>query len=321
MANVLLTGATGFVGRYLWKFLTSTGYSVTGTTRRSAEDFSVDEHKLISIGDLGSAVDWEPVLKGVDCVVHLAARVHVMRDREPDPLAAFRRVNVGGTERLLRHACESGVKRFVYISSVKVHGDATTGAPFKVTDAPLPTDPYAQSKLEAERLVEAIGAQIGIETVVIRPPLIYGPGVGGNFIRLLQMIDKGYPLPFGRIDNQRSLVGVANLCDLIRECLSNRSAAGRTFLVSDDQDVSTPELLRLIAASMSRPARLLPVPPAVLRVVAKAAGRSAELSRLTGSLRVDVAETMRILDWAPPFSLADEIESTVRWYERQRGNA
>jgi len=321
MADVLLTGATGFVGRYLCRSLTSAGYAVTGTTRHSVGDRSADEHKLISVGDLGSAVDWEPVLKGVDCVVHLAARVHVMRDLESDPLAAFRRVNVGGTERLLRHACESGVKRFVYISSVKVHGDATPGAPFKATDAPSPTDPYGHSKLEAERVVEQVCERSGVETVIIRPPLVYGRGVGGNFRRLLQLVEKGYPLPFGRVENQRSLVSVANLCDLIRECLSNESAAGRTFLVSDDQDVSTPELLRLIAASMSRSARLLPVPVPMLALAAKLIGQSAAMSRLTESLQVDIKDTMRTLNWKPPVSVAEGIQSTVTWHKERKADA
>ena len=166
-----------------------------------------------------------------------------------------------------------GVRRFVYLSSVKVHGEETTDAPFSASDRLMPVDPYGQSKLEAEKLVETIGAELGIETVIIRPPLVYGPGVGGNFVRLLRMVDKGIPLPFGRIENSRSLVGVHNLCDLIRECLTNSAASGKRFLVSDNEDVSTPELIRLIARSMSRPARLLPVPVPMLTLAAKMLGQ------------------------------------------------
>jgi nucleoside-diphosphate-sugar epimerase len=240
-----------------------------------------------------------------------------MRDRESDPLAAFRRVNVGGTERLLRHACESGVKRFIYISSVKVHGDATLGAPFRATDVLSPTDPYGYSKLEAEELVERIGAQEGIETVIIRPPLVYGPGVAGNFLRLLRLVDKGIPLPFGLVENVRSLVGVDNLCDLIRECITNHSAVGKRFLVSDNSDVSTRQLVGHIATAMSKRARILPVPPRMVSLAAKLVGKSAEASRLLDSLQVDISDTIQTLNWKPPVSLEDGVRSTVRWHQEK----
>jgi len=209
----------------------------------------------------------------------------------------------------------------IYVSTVKVFGDETREEPFSSADDTSPSDPYAMSKLEAEHLVEEIGARAGFETTIIRPPLVYGPGVGGNFVRLLRMVDKGIPLPFGLINNSRSLVSVDNLCDLIRECLTNPSASGRQFLVSDNSDVSTPELLRQIASAMSRPARLLPFPATILQLAAKLLGRSAEASRLIGSLQVDIDETMRVLNWRPPVSLADGIRSTVAWYEEQKANA
>lgn len=321
MNRVLVTGATGLVGRNLCKLLVSIGYEVIGTTRSRISDSESLDFELRTIGDIGDDVDWGPILDGIDYVVHLAARVHVMRDAEKDPLAAFRRVNVRGTEQMLRHEGMRGVRRFVYLSSVKVHGEEMTDAPFSASDRLMPVDPYGQSKLEAEQQVEAVGTELGIETVIIRPPLVYGPGVGGNFVRLLEIVDKGIPLPFGWIENSRSLVSVDNLCDLIRECLANCAASGKRFLVSDDNDVSTPDLIRLIAASMSRPARLVPVPVPILTLAAKLLGQSGEMSRLIGSLQVDIEETMRTLNWRPPVSLADGIHSTVTWYQAQKADA
>ena len=247
MSRILVTGATGFVGRHLCNVLLSDGHNVLGTTRKDIAATSGTELRLTTIPDIGDYVDWAPVLQDVDSVVHLAARVHVMKESAEDPLATYRRTNVAGTENLIRRAGKYGVKRFVFISTVKVHGDATVGTPYSIADTPTPTDPYGRSKLEAEELVETIGAEEGIETVIIRPPLVYGPGVAGNFLRLLRLVDKGIPLPFGLVENVRSLVGVGNLCDLIRECLANHSAVGKRFLVSDNSDVSTRQLVGHIA--------------------------------------------------------------------------
>jgi len=321
VSRVLVTGATGFVGRHLCNSLAALGYGVVGTTRSTVSDSASENYELRTIGDIGDDADWGAILEGVDYVVHLAARVHVMRDVERDPLAKFRRVNVRGTEQLLRSEGMRKVKRVVYVSTIKVHGDLTGVKPFSSSDSPSPSDPYAISKLEAESLVQEIGAEVGFDTTVIRPPLVYGPGVGGNFVRLLNMIGKGIPLPFALVKNSRSLVSVQNLNDLIRECLTNPSAAGERFLVSDDQDVSTPELLRVIAMAMSRQAHLLPVPSAILSFAAKLLGRSTEVSRLLGSLQVDIEATKRTLDWQPPVSMTDGIQSTVAWYQEQLTNA
>lgn len=321
MQKVLVTGATGFVGRHLCALLTRRGYEVVGAARSLPTEAEYPGCDIRQIGDIGFDTDWEPVLDGADFVVHLAARVHVMNEQETDALAAFRRVNVEGTERLLRSNSMRTVKRFIYLSSVKVHGEATPGSPFSVDDIPAPSDPYARSKLEAEQSLEAIGARTGLDTVIIRPPLVYGPGVGGNFYRLMKMVSKGIPLPFARIDNRRSLVGIANLCELILECLSNPSASGQRFLVSDNADVSSPDLVRHIAAAMGRPARLLPVPLSALRFAAKLLGRSSEAKRLTESLQVDIRDTMRTLNWQPAFSVADGIQSAVDWYRDQTPDA
>jgi UDP-glucose 4-epimerase len=321
VTKVLVTGATGFVGRHLCELLVQNGYDVTGTTRSEDTGFGPSAWRLMSIGDIGGEVEWAPLLRDVDYVVHLAARVHVMHEQEHDPLAAFRRVNVAGTDRLLRSAGEQGVKRVVFVSTIKVHGEGTQGVPYKSDDTLAPTDPYGQSKLEAEQVLERLGRELGIETSVIRPPLVYGSGVGGNFIRLMRLVARGIPLPFGRIDNARSLVYVGNLCDLVCECLANPRAAGEQFLVSDNADMSTKQLVQNIAAAMSKPSRLLPVPAALLRGAAKLIGRGEEVSRLTDSLQVDIADTIETLGWTPPVSPEEGIRTTVQWYERQQGNA
>ncbi len=316
-----MTGATGFVGRHLCKLLTNRGFSVIGTTRSSVGTALASNCDLRVIPDISDNPDWGPILKDTDYVVHLAARVHVMQDKEQDPMAAYRRVNVDGTEQLLRHAHMRNIKRFVYISSVKVHGDETGESPFSVNDDLTPSDPYGKSKLEAEQIVAKVGEEIGIETVVVRPPLVYGPGVDGNFRKLMQMIDKGYPLPLGNINNRRSLVGVRNLCSLICECLLNPSAAGQKFLVSDNQDIATSDLIRELGKSMSRPVRLVTFPAILLSLGSKVIGKSAELSRLTGSLQVNIDDTMKILGWQPPVALADEISATVAWYLKRGASA
>lgn len=318
MSRVLVTGARGFVGRHLCDLLVACGYDVIGTTRAATDSVGDTRMRLVTVGDISEDVSWDGILEGVENVVHLAARVHVMRDVEKDPLAAFRRVNVTGTRSLLRSLEANGVKRLIYLSTIKVLGDMTSSQPFSATDAPTPPDPYAQSKLEAEQLVQDFGVNTGIETVIIRPPLVYGPGVGGNFAKLLRVLDKRIPLPFGLVNNARSMVNVVNLCDLIRECLTNSAASGERFLVSDNEDVSTPELLRLMASSMSQPARLLPVPVPMLEFAAKMFGQSASMSRLTGSLEVDIEHTMRALNWNPPVTLAEGIDSTVAWHKGQR---
>ncbi len=260
-------------------------------------------------------------MDGIDAVIHLAARVHVMKETERDPLAEFRRVNVEGTRQLLDNDRMGNVKRFVYLSTIKVHGESSAGQRMHIEDRPDPVDPYAVSKLEAEDLIAAKARERGFEYTIIRPPLVYGPGVGGNFLRLMKLVDSAIPLPIGSVRNSRSLVSVSNLCDLARECLVNPKAAGKTYLVSDNEDVSTSDLVRLMASAMSTKPRLIPVSPAVLLALARLLGRSAEVSRLVESLEVDVSPTLEDLAWQPPMSLRDGIASVAAWHKGQGDHA
>lgn len=300
--KVLVTGATGFVGGPVCAGLAASGFQVFGAVRRpSALPPGVQP---VSGPDLGPEADWSRTLAGMEAVVHLAARAHVMAETEADPLALFRRVNRDGTLRLAAQAAEAGVRRLVFVSSVKVNGEASIpGRPFRADDPPAPRDPYGISKAEAEAGLAELAARTGLEVAVIRPPLIHGPGVKGNLASLMRAISRGLPLPLGAIDNRRSLLGVANLADLVRLCLTHPDAAGGTFLAGDGEDVSSPELVRLMAAAMGRRAVLLPVPVGMMRLGLGLLGRAAVLDRLAGWLQVDDRPTRERLGWSPPLSL------------------
>jgi len=300
--RVLVTGASGFIGRHLVRRLAADGHSVIGVVRRRSalpDDLGIDGVSLVEIDDLAAERDWPARLQGVDAVVHLAARVHVMRETVADPLESFRRVNRDGTRRLAKAATEAGVKRFVYLSTIKVNGERTAATPFMAGDSPAPADPYAVSKLEAEKALGEIGATSATEFVVIRPPLVYGPGVKGNLQRLVRLVERGVPLPLRSVDNRRSMVSVENLVDLIRICLVHPRAAGQTFLVSDGRDWSTPGLVTAIASSMGRSARLFPVPVWFLKLTAGLFGRRATADRLCDSLLVDIGKNRSLLQWEP----------------------
>ena len=314
MKKVLVTGATGFVGRHLCNRLVSSGYIVTGTTRSMENRSSPENYDLRKAGDLGTEFDWLPILRDVDYVVHLAARVHVMSEAAEDPLTRFRRVNTWGSKELAQSAANAGVKRLIYVSTIKVLGEKTEGRPFRHTDTAAPCDPYAISKLEAEESLSRIAVEKGMEIVIFRPPLIYGPGVGGNFLRILDLVARGIPLPLGRIRNVRSMLAVSNLCDLIQISLEHPDAAGETLLVADGADISTPRLVRIIAEHMDRPVRLLPVPEYLLRLGGKILRRSNEVTRLCDSLQVDIENTRNVLNWSPQTSLEDSMRAVVRWY-------
>ncbi|WP_081602033.1 MULTISPECIES: SDR family oxidoreductase [unclassified Thioalkalivibrio] len=311
MDRVLVTGATGFVGGSVVAQLASEGRVPVAACRRSVA--VPDGAELAVSPTLGPEADWRGALQGVEAVVHAAARVHVMDEPEADPLEAFRRVNVEGTLRLARQAAEAGVRRFVFVSSVKVNGEETpTGQPFREADAPAPEDPYGVSKREAEDGLRALSAETGLEVVIIRPPLVYGPGVGANFGSLLRWVNKGVPLPLGAVtQNRRSLVALDNLVDLIVTCLDHPAAAGETFLVADGEDVSTAGLLRKVGDALERPARLVPVSVWMLRAGATALGKREMARRLLGSLQVDASKAREVLGWVPPVSLDEGLRRAV----------
>ena len=333
--QVLVTGATGFVGRSLVQRLYEAEPNLVKTVvRRETSLVPAGVEKRL-IGDLAADTDWRAALRGVEAVVHLAARVHIMRDTADNPLREFRRTNVEGTLNLARQAAQMGVRRFIFLSSVKVNGEgqvaiwkrpetepqaARTGrldAPdvYRETDTPAPQDAYGVSKHEAEQGLRLLAAATGMELVIIRPPLVYGPGVRANFQLLMRAIAKGIPLPLGASNNGRSLVGLDNLVDFIRTCLAHAAAANQTFLVSDGDDVSTRELIDRIARVMGRPARLVPVPAPILLAGATLCGKRLAAQRLLGSLRVDISKARQVLGWRPPFGMEEELKRTVSFWQ------
>lgn len=316
---ILVTGAGGFVGRPLCRALLAAGYRVRGTVRVHAPRAPTPEAiQWVAVGDIGPDTAWAEALEGVECLVHLAARTHIMRERAADPLDAFRRVNVQGTRELARAAAAAGIKRFVFVSTIRVNGEATFGKPFSESDPPAPTEPYDLSKHEAEQALHEIAAKTGMETVILRPPLVYGAGVKGNFLRLMQALDHRLPLPIGAIDNRRSLSYVGNLVDALRVCIDHPAAAQQTFVVADDEDVSSPELAKRIAAAIGRKPLLLPVPVALLRLAGRLMHKDDVVTRITASLQVDAHKIRAALGWRPPFTMTEGMEETARWF---RGHA
>lgn len=313
--RLLLTGSTGFVGGALLRKLQEIPDLQIVAAVRRATDKLPGAVTPVTVAGLAVDTNWADALEGVELVIHCAARVHVMNDTEADPLAAFRRANVEGTLTLARQARDAGVRRFIFVSSIKVNGESTEpGNPFTADQIPAPVDPYGVSKQEAEQGLRAIAEESGMEVVIVRPTLVYGPGVKANFLSMMRWLNRGVPLPFGAIHNRRSLVSLYNLVDLIVTCIHHPAAANQTFLVSDGEDVSTTELLRRIGEALGRPARLLPVPSVILEMGASALGKRALSQRLCGSLQVDINKTRELLDWTPPVSLEEALKRTANHY-------
>lgn len=322
MARILVTGANGFVGQALCKELALRGAGVVAAVRHAGAmgagaSAAVRE---IAVGEVDGHTDWRAALQEVDAVIHLAARVHVMHETARDPLAEFRQTNVAGSEHLARAAAAAGVRRLVYVSSVKVNGEETTGGHrYTENDLPSPQDPYGASKWEAEQALQRIARETGLEIVIVRPPLVYGAGVKGNFAQMLSVLDKGLPLPLASVRNQRSLIYIGNFVDALLQCATHPAAAGNTYLVSDGEDVSTPDLLRQLGAAIGRPARLLPCPVWGLRLGGRLLGKSEQVARLLGSLQVDSGRICSELGWQPPITLQQGLQATAAWYRGGQG--
>jgi len=315
--SVLVTGASGFIGSALVPALTAAGYSARRAVRGRPEQHSPDGDTA-AVGEIDGSTDWAEALRGIDTVVHLAARTHVLRETASDSLAAYRSVNVDGTRRLATQAAAAGVRRLVFLSSIKVNGERTVARPYTEDDPPQPEDAYGVTKWEAEQALRTIERETGLQLVALRPPLVYGPGVKGNFLRLMKLVSRGWPLPLASVRNRRSLVYVGNLVDAILACVRTPAAAGRTYLVSDGPDLSTPELVRALARCLGVLPRLYPFPPSVLVLGASLVGKREEAARLLGSLQVNSSPIQRELGWQPPHAMENGLAETARWFLEKR---
>ncbi len=331
--KILITGASGFIGSAVCAQLASQGMGVIGAVRR------LPEHPLPGVqysivSDLSATTDWRAALAGVDGVIHCAARVHVMRETATDPLAMFRAANVAGSGQLARQAAAAGVKRLVFVSSIKVNGEETAPVHprpsweriwesdcFREDDVPAPQDPYGVTKWEAEQLLTEIAQQTALEITIVRPPLVYGPGVKGNLARLLGWVGRGIPLPLAGIHNARSLLGLDNFTSALAACLTHPAAAGRTYLLRDGEDIATPELVRRLGQHLGKPARLFALPTPLLEGLAGLLGRCADIQRLTGSLRVDDSRIRQELGWLPPRTLDEGLAQMAQAHQTRRQHA
>ncbi|HXV12370.1 MAG TPA: SDR family oxidoreductase [Burkholderiales bacterium] len=316
--RILVTGASGFIGSALVPALKAAGYATRCAVRRLPEQRSHDA-ETAAVGDIDGTTEWAEALRDVETVVHLAARTHVLRETASDPLAAYRRVNVDGTRQLATQAAAAGVRRLVFLSSIKVNGERTFARPYTEDDTPQPEDAYGITKWEAEQALRAIERETGLQVVVLRPPLVYGPGVKGNFLRLMKLVSRGWPLPLASVRNQRSLVYLGNLVEAILACIKTPAAAGRTYLVSDGHDLSTPDLVRALAECLGVPPHLYPFPPSLLMLGASLVGKREEAARVLGSLQVESSRIRKELGWQPPHTMEEGLTETARWFRLVRG--
>lgn len=319
--RILVTGASGFVGRALCAHLLASGWRVTGTRLECEPASSLCPGiEQVQVEPLGPCTPWRHALEGVGSVIHLAARVHRMSDCSPYPLAEFQKVNTDGTRRLAHEAARAGVRRLVFVSTVKVNGEESPH-PYREDSPPCPRDPYGVSKWQAEQALRLVEAQTGLDVVVVRPTLVYGPGVRANFLALMKSLRDGVPLPLASIDNRRSLIYLGNLVHALAACASHPRAAGQTFLVSDGEDLSTPDLVRATACALGTSPRLFPFPAPLMQLAATLVGKGAQVGRLTGSLAVDSSKIRTELGWCPPYTLEAGLQATARWYLATSGGA
>ena len=311
--KTLVTGASGFVGSQLCDYLQGAGYNIVGSVRGTPTRPYEQQGP-----DLDVSANWQPMLQGVSTIVHCAARVHMLADKSADPLAEYRRVNVDGTVALARQAVANGIKRFIFLSSIKVNGESTQlGRPFTEEILVPPQDPYGLSKYEAELALQELVAGTQMEVVIVRLPLVYGPGVKANFLRMIKLVDAGIPLPFGRIGNRRSLLYVRNLCHFIELVINHPAAANETFLISDDEDVSTPQLLTAIGRALGKKSRLFTMPVYGLTLIAGICGLTLAIDRLVGSLQLDISKAKKLLGWSPVATIENGLAETINTYRIQ----
>ncbi len=315
--RVLVTGATGFVGRFLCPLLAARGHQVTAAVRQQPDVPVGEAVSTVSVGDIGLDTDWSEALNGIGAIMHLAARTHVLNEKGAESDALYHQVNVGGTTGLARAAVAHGIQRFVFLSSIKALSERSGASALTESTRPVPEDAYGRTKLEAENALQEIAAETGMEVAILRPPLVYGPGVKANLLNLIRACNKRTPLPFGLINNKRSLVYIGNLADALVCLLESKGLTAETFLVSDGEAISTPELVRRISVALDQSSRLMPCPVWLLRLAGVLTARSDTIDRLTGSLEIDDSKIRRQLGWTPPFNMLQGLERTAAWFTDQ----